>query len=82
MRQILGWLMGTVLVVGLLVNALFMVISPQAWFRLPNWFPARSSSMTEARYGSGWGAIQARLTGALMLALIVWVLYDILLKRR
>lgn len=82
MRQILLWIMGAVLGVGLLINAVFMLFSPRAWFRLPNWFPARSSSMTETKYGSGWGAVQVRLTGALMLALIVWVLYDMLLRRR
>jgi hypothetical protein len=82
MLQILGWFMLAVLGVGLLVNALFMLLSPQAWFRLPDWFPARSSSMTEERYGSGWGGIEVRLAGAAMLALIVWVLYDIFLGRR
>jgi len=76
MRQILGWAMGAVLGVGLLVNALFMLISPRAWFRLPDWFPTRSSSMTEEKYGSGWGAVQVRLTGALLLAVILYVLYD------
>jgi hypothetical protein len=82
MRQILGWFYGAVLGAVLLVNALFMLISPQAWFRLPYWFPARSSSMTEAKYGSGWGGIEVRLTGAVMLALIVWVLYDMFLRAR
>ena len=82
MRQILGWFMAAVLGVGLLINALFMLLSPRTWFRLPKWFPARSSSMTEARYGSGWGAMQVRLGGALMLALIVWVLCDMFLNRK
>lgn len=81
MRQILGWIMGAALGVGLLVNALFMLLSPKAWFRLPKWFPARSSAMTEERYGSGPGAAEVRLVGAVMLAVIVWVLYDIFLKR-
>lgn len=39
--QILGWL--TVAAVGVVpvVNGLFMVLSPRAWFRLPSWIPAR-----------------------------------------
>jgi hypothetical protein len=82
MLQILGWFIVAVLGVGLLVNALFMFLSPRAWFRLPNWFPARSSSMTEERFRSGRGAIEVRLAGAAMLALIVWVLYDMFLRRR
>jgi hypothetical protein len=82
MLQILGWFMVAVLGVGLLVNALFMLLSPQAWFRLPDWFPARSSAMTEVRYGRRWGTIETRLAGAAMVAFIVWVLYDIFLGRR
>jgi hypothetical protein len=82
MRQILLWVMGAALALGLLINALFMLISPRAWFRLPKWFPARSSSVTEAKYGSGWGVFPVRLGGAFMLAIIVWVLYDIFLTRR
>jgi hypothetical protein len=74
--------MAVILGAGLLINALFMLLSPKAWFQLPKWFPARSSSMTEGRYGSGWGAIQVRLAGALMLAFIVYVLYDMFLGRR
>jgi hypothetical protein len=82
MWQTLGWFMAAVLGVGLLVNASFMLLSPRAWFRLPRWFPARSSSVTEVKYGGGWGAIQVRLAGVLMLALIVWVLYDMFVRRR
>jgi hypothetical protein len=82
MRQILGWIMAAVLGAGLLTNALFMLISPRAWFRLPKWFPARSDSITEERYGSGGGAAVVRMTGAVVLAFILYVLYDIYLRRR
>jgi hypothetical protein len=61
--------------VGLITNAIFMLVSPRAWYRLPWWFRA-SGGLTEEKYGSGWGAIQVRLLGAIFLVVIVWVLYD------
>jgi hypothetical protein len=81
MRQILGWIVGAVLFGGLLINALFMLISPRAWFRLPAWFPTRSSSMTEERYGTGPGSIETRIGGAVMLVGILYVLYDMFFRR-
>lgn len=79
--QILGWLTVAVVGVALVVNGLFMVLSPRAWFRLPSWFPG-PGSLTEKRYGSGLGAIQVRMVGALFLGVIVWVLYASLLRPR
>lgn len=79
--QILGWLTVAAVGVVLVVNGLFMVLSPRAWSRLPSWIPGRGS-LTEKRYGSGFGAIQVRIVGALFLGVIVWVLYDSLLRPR
>jgi hypothetical protein len=81
MLRALGWL--TVVVVGvvLVVNGLFMLASPQRWFRLPNWIRAQGS-LTEAKYGSGWGAFQVRFTGAAVLGIVVFVLYESLLRPR
>ena len=61
------------------VNALFMLASPKAWFRLPHWIRAQGT-LTEEKYGSGWGAITVRLGGAVMLTVIGWVLYDSLTR--
>jgi hypothetical protein len=36
--------------------------------------------MTEERYGSGPGAIETRLGGAAMLAVILYILYDMFLR--
>jgi len=70
------------LIVGLLmiINAAFMLASPRAWFRLPAGLKAQGS-LTEGRYSSGWRAIQVRLTGAVILAAITWVFYDMFLRR-
>jgi hypothetical protein len=80
MKFILGWSIIAVLGLVIFVNALFMLISPRAWFRLPRLIRAQGS-LTEEKYASGWGAIEVRLTGAIMLAVIGWVLYDAFIRR-
>jgi hypothetical protein len=80
MTRIVGW--SIAILVGLLmtINSAFMLASPRAWFRLPGWLRAQGS-LAEDKYASGWGAIQIRVTGAIILAVIAWVLYDMLLRR-
>lgn len=65
----------------MLVNGIFMFISPRAWFRLPSWLRAQGS-MTEEKYTSGWGAVQVRLAGIVTVGGLVWILYDMFLSRR
>lgn len=59
------------------INAAFMLASPRTWFRLPGWLRAQGSLAAD-KYSRGWGAIQVRLLGGIILGAIVWVLYDIL----
>jgi len=80
MKTILGWSIVVVVGAVMFVNALFMLASPRAWFRLPHWVRAQGS-LTEQKYNSGWGGVQVRLAGAVMLVVIGWVLYDSLIKR-
>jgi hypothetical protein len=46
-----------------------------------SWIRAQGS-LTEAKYGSGWGAFQVRLTGVFFLAVIFCVLYEAVVRRR
>lgn len=69
----------TFVFIGIVVNALFMLVSPRAWYRLPKWFRA-SGGLSEEEYGRGWGAIQVRIAGAIALAMTAWVVYDFLSK--
>jgi hypothetical protein len=62
----------------LTINAAFMLLSPRRWFRLPNWLGGGHGTLTEDRYGTGWGAIQVRIMGALGLVIVGWALYIIL----
>jgi hypothetical protein len=80
MLDILGWFIVAVACVLGAVNGFFMVVSPRAWLRLPNWIRT-PGFWFEANCANDEGAIQARLTGALLLALVVLVLYASLLGR-
>ncbi len=81
MFHILGWFAVAVVAVFLAVNGVFMLASPRAWFRLPGGLLAKGS-LTEKKYATGWGAVQVRVTGAIFLAMIAWVVYDSLLRPR
>jgi hypothetical protein len=80
MKIVLGWSLIVVLGLALSVNALFMLVSPKAWFRLPRWIGAQGS-LTEEKYASGWGGIQVRLMGGIWLGFIGWVLYHSLIRQ-
>jgi hypothetical protein len=77
--HLLGWAGIVVLIALFAVNAVFMLVSPKAWFRLPGWILAKGT-LTEKRYATGLGALEVRITGASMLGLIGWVLYQALFK--
>jgi hypothetical protein len=76
-----AWLAALIIGVYIAVNATFMLVSPSTWFRLPLWIRA-NGTMSEKKFGSGWRALELRLTGALMLGLIAWVIYDGFLRHR
>jgi hypothetical protein len=75
LRTILGWSAIAYVFVMFVVNGSVMLVSPKAWFRMPNWICVRGS-MIEARYGSGRGAIQVRTLGAVMVAVPIWITCD------
>jgi hypothetical protein len=80
MRIILGWSMVVTVGAVMLVNALLMLASPRAWFRLPSWIRAQGT-LTEQKYSTGWRGVTVRLAGGVMLAVIGWVLYDLLTRQ-
>ena len=59
------------------INGVFMLASPAAWSRLPGWLRAQGTLTEDGR----WRAVYVRVTGALILAGIGWVLYEFLLER-
>jgi len=80
MARVIGVIVAVTVPTIMAINAVFMVASPRVWFRLPGWIKAQGS-LTADKYSSGWGAIQVRITGALILGAIGWVLYDMFLRR-
>lgn len=73
--RIVGLTCAAALGLLLLVNGLFMFLSPRKWFELPSFLPGRGS-LTKQKYSDGFGAVQVRITGLVMIGLVLWVLYD------
>jgi len=67
----------TLLGVLVAINAAYMLVSPKAWFELPRWLTARGS-LTKEQCATGSGALSIRITGAVMLAAVLWIIYDML----
>jgi hypothetical protein len=65
----------------LLVNGIFMVVSPRAWFRLPYWLSA-IGSLRQEKHASGWGAMKVRAGGAAMLVALAWMAYSVFFLHR
>jgi uncharacterized protein YjeT (DUF2065 family) len=61
-------------------NGVFMLVTPSAWFRLPEWFAPRSAHITPEKYASGW-ALELRLLGVLFICTPIWVVYDMFRSR-
>jgi hypothetical protein len=79
MIKILGWaILGVVLLVATL-NALYMLFSPQAWFRLSPWIRA-TGTLRAGNYATAGHTIELRFLGAVLLAVIGWIPFDLLVK--
>ena len=74
--HIVGWVIALLTILIVAVNAAFMLTSPKAWFKLPGWILAKGG-LTEGKYSTGWGALQVRILGAIILGVIGWALIDI-----
>ena len=59
-----------------LINGTVMLLSPRRFFALPRWLRAQGT-LTESRYSSGFGALQLRLLGAILVGGIVWLLFHV-----
>jgi hypothetical protein len=75
MVKTVGRIVLAVFVVMFIANGAYMLIFPRAWLRLPEWFPTAGTAFRE-RYGTEKALIGIRITGAIFLAGIAWVVYD------
>ena len=65
----------------LLVNGMFMLVSPRAWFRLPYWLSA-IGSLREGKHSGGRGAVKVRAGGAAILVLLAWAIHQMFFLHR
>jgi hypothetical protein len=79
--KILGWIIVGLVGLLMMVNGIFMLLSPQRWFQLPPWLGSKGT-VTEQKYSDGWGAVQIRFVGAVLIGAVVWVIYDMFFSQR
>jgi hypothetical protein len=75
MAKTFGWLFIAATLITLIISGVCMLFPPQAWLRLPHWFPSAGTFFRE-RYAGEKGLIGIRMTGAVLLTGIAWVVYD------
>jgi hypothetical protein len=61
------------------INAVFMLFSPRAWFRLPTWMRA-SGVLNREKYSEGGLSLLVRLLGAIILFLVGGVAFDLIVE--
>ena len=76
-RQIGLWSALAIMMTIMIVNGLYMLVSPTAWFALPGWLRL-NGVMSAKKYGTGWGAIQVRVLGGIVLGTILWMAFSLL----
>lgn len=77
--RIVGLIFASLLAVFVGINAIYMLVSPRAWYRLPVWLRA-NGSLPESKYSTGDGAFTLRTLGLIFFVLIAWMIYDIFIK--
>ena len=61
------------------INAVFMLLSPRAWFQLPTWMRA-SGVLNREKYSEGGLSLLVRLLGAIILFLVAGVVFDVIVE--
>ena len=69
LTHFLGWTFAILTLTMMAINATLMLFSPRLWFRLPGWIRA-NARFTDERHGSGLGALQVRILGAVALLVL------------
>lgn len=75
-RHIIAYVLAAWLLVALLLNGGYMLISPSQWFRLPAWVALRAG-LSPNKYSRGFGALQIRFVGAAILTVVIWAILEI-----
>lgn len=81
LTRFLGWTFAILTLVMMSVNAFFMLFSPRLWFRLPGWIRG-NARFTDDQHGSGLGALQVRMLGAVVLLVLTVIIVGIVFGAR
>ncbi len=76
---IIGRVVAIIFVALLLINGFVMLVSPVRWFAMPSWLRTQGT-LTPERHSRGFGAIELRILGALIILSISWVAYSLFLQ--
>jgi hypothetical protein len=68
-----------IVVALMLVNGFVMLISPVSWFSMQWWF--KLGTLTAERYSRGFGAVQVRILGGIVILSILWMAYELFLAQ-
>jgi len=79
MAKALGWLLFAAVSITLIINSVYMLFAPRAWLRLPAGSDRLERHPVKDNAGER-GLIGIWMTGAVILAGIVWVVYDYFLR--
>ena len=71
------WVIFAITVMMIVANALYMLISPKAWLRLPGWLRL-GGELALQRYGNNRGLLKVRILGAIFIATVIWIAAELL----
>lgn len=77
---IIGRVMAIIVVALLLINGFVVLVSPVRWFSLPQWLGLQGS-LTATNYLRGFGALQVRILGGIVILSILWMAYELFLAQ-
>jgi hypothetical protein len=77
MLQTGAWVVFAIIACTMLVNAVCMLVLPQAWYSLPGWLRLRGPSARELQEDR-WSPLLLRVLGAVMIAAVGWVAFELM----
>ena len=80
LRLIIARVMAIVFISLLLMNGFVMLVSPVRWFSM-KWWLKLQGTLTAERYSRGFGALQVRILGGIVIVSILWMAYELFLAQ-
>jgi hypothetical protein len=71
-----AWVVVGIILCVMLINAVCMLVLPQAWYSLPPWLRFRGPGARELQEDR-WSPLLLRVLGAVMIAAVTWFAFDL-----